>query len=113
MNRQPGNRYTTASYRRAITRGCEIAFGMPTELRKIPKNASPEERARLKAEAARWRQRHCWAPNQLRHLRGTEIRGRFGLEASQTVLGHSRADTTELYAERDFALAEDVMGQFG
>ena len=35
------------------------------------------------------------------------------MESSQTILGHLRADTTELYAERDFALAENVMSQLG
>jgi site-specific recombinase XerC len=86
---------------------------MPRELRVIAHDASTEERLRLKAQAASWRRKHCWSPNQLRHLRGTEIRKRFGLEASQTVLGHSHADTTEIYAERDFVLAESVMSQMG
>ena len=86
---------------------------MPAELRVIPKKASAEERARIEAQAAEWRKEHCWAPNQLRHLRATEIRGQFGLEASQTVLGHSSADTTQLYAERDYTLAENVMAQLG
>jgi integrase len=40
-----------------------------------------------------------WSPNQLRHAAATHIRTRFGLEASQVILGHSRADTTEIYAE--------------
>ncbi len=42
-----------------------------------------------------------------------DFESEFGLESSQTVLGHSRADTTQLYAERDFALAENVMSQLG
>lgn len=82
-SRPIGLRYTRDSYRRAIRRACEKA-GI-----------------------------EVWAPNQLRHLRATEIRGEFGLESSQTVLGHSRADTTQLYAERNFALAENVMGRLG
>jgi integrase len=112
-SRRPGNRYTSASYRRAIARGCEIAFDMPKELRVIPKNVSVDERARLEAEAASWRQEHCWAPNQLRHLRGTEIRGQFGLEAAQVVLGHARADVSQLYAERNVALAKEIARQSG
>ena len=39
----------------------------------------------------------------------TEVRRKFGLEAAQTVLGHARADVTQVYAERDHALAASVM----
>jgi hypothetical protein len=31
-----------------------------------------------------------WAPNRLRHTRGTEVRKQFGLEAAQVVLGHAK-----------------------
>jgi len=40
-----------------------------------------------------------WAPNQLRHSAATEIRAKHGLEAAQVILGHSQANTTEIYAE--------------
>ena len=43
----------------------------------------------------------------------TEIRKRFGLEAAQTVLGHSKADVTQIYAERDHALAARVAREVG
>ena len=71
--RAPSERYATASYRRAIHRACD------------------------KAEVARW------APNQLRHAAATEARREFGLEAAQVVMGHSKADVTQVYAERDLA----------
>jgi integrase len=112
-NRRPGERYTSASYRPAICRACEVAFGMPDELRNVNNIVPAEERRRLDAEAVAWRKRHCWAPNQLRHLRATEIRTQFGLEASQTVLGHTTADTTQIYAERDWLLAERIAGATG
>ncbi len=54
-----------------------------------------------------------WGPNQLRHAAGTEVRREFGLEAAQTVLGHAKADTTEIYAERDSELARQVMAKIG
>ena len=41
-----------------------------------------------------------WAPNQLRHSRATEIRAKYGLEGAQVVLGHDKADVTQIYAER-------------
>lgn len=54
-----------------------------------------------------------WAPNQLRHTYGTEVRQRFGLEAAQVILGHSRADVTQVYAERDSTLALRVAQEMG
>jgi integrase len=54
-----------------------------------------------------------WFPNQLRHSAATEIRSLFGLEAAQTVLGHAKADVTQVYAERDRALAAGVMAKIG
>ncbi len=81
--KRPGDRYTTGSYRRAIERACERAG--------VPK----------------------WAPNQLRHTRGTEIRKEYGLEAAGAVLGHSKVETTQVYAERDQALARRVALESG
>lgn len=49
-----------------------------------------------------------WTPNQLRHLYATEIRAKYGLECSQLMLGHAKADVTQIYAERDFKRALDV-----
>lgn len=97
--RKAGRRYCTASYRRAITRACEIAFGMPGDL----------EAGERKA----WRKANTWAPNRLRHTAATEIRRKFGLEAAQLTLGHSRANITQVYAERDERKAADIMLQVG
>lgn len=65
-------------------------------------------------------QRYCrrhniplWSPNQLRHLHGTRVRQQFGLEGAQVVLGHSRADTTQIYAERDLGLAAKIQELVG
>jgi integrase len=54
-----------------------------------------------------------WHPNQLRHLFATEVRKEHGLEAAQVLLGHSRADVTEVYAERDQRLAATVAAKVG
>jgi integrase len=54
-----------------------------------------------------------WHPNQLRHASGTEIRRRFGADAAQAVLGHSRLSTTEIYAEPSARLASDVASEIG
>ena len=81
--RKFADRYNTDSYRRAIHRACD------------------------KAGLERW------SPNQLRHAAGTEVRRRFGLEATQCVLGHSRADVTQVYAQRDLAKAAEVAKAIG
>jgi uncharacterized protein (TIGR02996 family) len=54
-----------------------------------------------------------WHPNQLRHLFATEVRKEHGLEAAQVMLGHSRADVTQVYAERDQTLAASVAARIG
>jgi integrase len=81
--RRWAERYDTNSYAHAIRRGCEAA-GVP-----------------------------LWSPNRLRHARATEIRKRFGLEAAQVTLGHSKADVTQIYAERDLGLALKVAAECG
>ena len=49
-----------------------------------------------------------WCPLQIRHTALSIIRSRYGLEAAQVVAGHSEANTTEIYAERDETLARKV-----
>lgn len=117
------NRYTKDSYNRAVQRACEIAFGMPSGLRYVNRTVARMKdisearrdaiRIQLNSEAAGWRQKHCWSPNQLRHSRATAIRERYGIEAAQTVLGHADPKVTEIYAERDFAMAANIMQEIG
>jgi integrase len=80
--RPHGNRYTTASYRQAIQRGCE-KVGVPV-----------------------------WAPNQLRHSRATELR-QHGLDLVNTILGHNKIETSQVYAEKDLAAAMELVGRVG
>ena len=54
-----------------------------------------------------------WHPHQLRHTHATEVRRRFGLETAQVALGHSGAQITEVYAERDLSLASKVAQEIG
>ena len=109
--RPPSDRYDVHSYRRAITRACELAFSMPEELRHIPANVADAHERRVRA--AEWRAAHCWAPNRLRHSAATEIRAEFGLEGVQAILGHSRRDTSERYAEKSIPLAREVARRLG
>ena len=81
--RQPGERYNRDAYRNAIKRACRKA-GVPE-----------------------------WYPNQLRHNAATNIRREFGIEAARTVLGHSSAVTSEIYAEMDYGKARDIIAKIG
>jgi site-specific recombinase XerC len=56
----------------------------------------------------RWKKAHCWQPNQLRHAFATRVRKVHGLEAAQVLLGHARADVTQVYAERNEQLAAAI-----
>ena len=99
--RAPGGRYTVDAYRRAIHRAADKAFPAPPEIAKDP------------MKLAEWRSAHRWAPNRLRHSRGTSIRREYGLEGSQVILGHASANITQVYAERDHALAARIAREVG
>lgn len=55
----------------------------------------------------------CWNPYQLRHNAGTEVRSRFGLDGTQVILGHSHAQTSEIYAELDAKKAVEIARRIG
>ncbi len=86
------DRYDTGSYRRAISYAVRAA-----------KRKRADEEPEIPD----------WCPLQLRHSRATEIRRQFGLEAAQVILGHSRADVTQVYAERDLTTALRVARETG
>ena len=77
--------------------------------------ARERQARRRRPRASRSSRRCCPSgrPNQLRHSAATEIRKQFGLEAAQVTLGHSQADVTQIYAERDLTLAAEVMRKIG
>ena len=119
--RAPKERFCPTSYARCIARACELAFPLPAELarRKVHDGHGPKRRetnlewqARLGQAAwmtvLQWRKTHHWHPHQLRHLKATEVRARFGLDATQAILGHSEADVTQLYAQINIEKAADV-----
>lgn len=83
LRKRPRDRFTDHGYAQAVRKGAA--------------------RARVAA----------WHPNQLRHLFATTIRRSHGLEAAQVLLGHQRADVTQVYAERDAALAVAVAEAVG
>lgn len=81
--RPPGQRYTTDSYGRAIHYACRRA-GIEN-----------------------------WSPNRLRHAFATEVRKQYGLEAAQLLLGHAKADVTQVYAERDLSKGIEIARKIG
>jgi len=109
--------YTRDSYRRAIYYACKKAFPPEGVLRKKEDETWKKYSARLtkkqKTELRQWDKAHRFHPHQLRHNYATYIRKQFGLEASQVLLGHSRADVTQIYAERDMTKAEEVARKIG
>lgn len=96
------DKYTTRTYRQLVTRARKEA------------NADAIESARKKGQQIEDKadlvQR--WGPNQLRHTRATELR-KHGIDNVKTILGHSRVETTEIYAEKDLAAAMEVVGRVG
>ena len=95
----PGDHYTRNAYCQAITRAIRSVNHKRTkEAKKAAKKAVLLPR---------------WHANQLRHTRATEIRRTYGLEAAQVILGHAKADVTQVYAERDHALGAEVMKKIG
>jgi integrase len=116
---------TVASYRRAIERGCDMAFPLPEHLARQKVRASRGSRwetateweARLGAEGWKqlkaWRRAHRWHPHQLRHSAGTHLRREFGIEVARIILGHRSISMTELYAEIDDTKAKQVMRKIG
>jgi integrase len=105
------------SYRQAIHYACDRAFDAPFPLGQADGESNQARLRRLtasqKAELEEWRQHHRWHPNQLRHTKATEIRKQFGLEAAQCILGHTAANITEVYAERDHEKAREVARKIG
>jgi integrase len=115
--RPPDEKYNAASYAHAVARACDKAFLPPTPLAQRDDETHAEWWDRLtdvqRGEVKAWRKAHCWHPNQLRHSFATRVRKGHGLEAAQVLLGHSRADVTQVYAERNEALAAEIAAKIG
>ena len=97
--KQPGDRYTTGSLGHAVEYACRAAW--------------PPPKGTTGDELRQWRRDHRWNLHQLRHSYATTVRREHGLEAAQVLLGHSRADVTQVYAERDSAKAIEVARRIG
>lgn len=109
-------RYTTLrSNRKSKVQPSQASRAKPSDV--LKRRTRPMYSKETYAQAVR---RACdragvpaWHPNQLRHTFATEVRSRHGLEAAQVLLGHRKADVTQVYAERDRKLAEGVAAAIG
>ena len=95
--RQPAGVYSVTSYGRSVGRAV-VRANRRRERLAGPDNFDPVPH---------------WHPNQLRHAHGTRVRREYGLEAAQVVLGHARADVTQVYAEADMTQAARVAAEIG
>lgn len=102
-SRQPkrfkGDRYTTASYRRAIGRACQLAD-----------RQAHKQQADIPADQTII---PTWHPHQLRHNSATVLRKEFGLEMARIVLGHHSPFVTQIYAEKDREQAMNALAKIG
>src|SRR5690606_9043564 len=92
-DRDVGDIYTAATFRRAIARAVKAANRTRAGegLGPIPN----------------------WFPYQLRHAAATRIRKLHGLEMVRILLGHSSAKMSEVYAEADLEKARALMADAG
>jgi len=115
--RPPALLYDVNSYGHAIDRACDRAFPPPAPFGQREGETAAKWAARLSdeecADLKAWRTAHRWHPNQLRHTFATRVRKQHGLEAAQVLLGHCRADVTQVYAERNEELAATVAAMIG
>ena len=54
-----------------------------------------------------------WHPHQLRHLAGSMVRDKYGLDAAQAFLGHATAKTSEIYAKVKTDLSKQAAEEIG
>ena len=102
------DRYDVASLGKSINYG--ILKADRAERQKI----NPQDkRLKLKKEEHDERLVPHWHPHQLRHTAATRLRKEFGIELTRVILGHTSAEVTTIYAERDIGLAINAMSKAG
>jgi len=115
--RRPAKRYNTQTYGLAVDRACDRVFLPSGDVAQRAEESKLSWWGRLsekqQEEVKMWRKEHRWHPNQLRHAFATNVRKAHGLEAAQVLLGHTRADVTQVYAERNGELAATVAAKIG
>jgi site-specific recombinase XerD len=106
-------RYDRRGYRQAVVRACDKANAAALKALAIglaKAGRTPQEIAQA-LEGKRPVPR--WSPLQLRHAAATAIRAKYGVEAAKVILGHTKVETTQIYAERDLRKAREIMAEIG
>ena len=86
--RTAGYCYTTGTYGKAILRACDKAFPPPSTMKK-------------KDEIKEWQSNHRWSPNRLRHSFATTTTKEHDIVVASILMGHAKADVTQIYAQQD------------
>ena len=115
--KQPGERYDTNSYRRAVEYVTRRAFPPPPTLarkwgetrKQWQTRLGPKEWARLLQHV----KAHHWSTHQLRHAFGTHVINAFTAEHAQRALGHSSMKATAIYAKLSLEKAKEVARAIG
>jgi integrase len=97
------------SFSKAVRTACEVAFGMPKELRKPAKELTNAQ----KASAREWRREHTWTPHWLRHTVATRIADELGTEAAQRLAGHATRAMAEHYSRAAERQAVEAVKRLG
>jgi integrase len=103
----PRDQYAVGAYSRAIRQAC---LRLEANRREV---SMKEFLAMLKSGEVKAADVPTFHPNQLRHLKATEIRRKYGIDAARVVLGHRSPQITETYAEIDVNKAAEVMAKLG
>jgi integrase len=97
--KSPGDRYTTASYGKAVRYACRKADkARREELVAAARAADPQADVTEIVEKVYVPE---WGVHRLRHNAATAIRDEFGVEMAQFALGHASMNATLIYAGAD------------
>jgi hypothetical protein len=105
--------YNRRSYRVAISRACDKANAVALRNRAEDLTAVGRTAEEIQRELEGQRLVPRWSPLQLRHTAATAIRAKYGVEAAKVILGHTKVETTQIYAERDLGKAQEIMAEIG
>jgi integrase len=106
--RVPKEHYRRRSFRLAIHRGSRKARGKrAVELYREGLLTIRQAYKRALQELP------SWSPLQLRHTAATQLQAKYGIEAARVILGHSKVETSQIYAERDLGRAKQIMQEIG
>ena len=111
-------RQVPPGYSHAVARACDRAFPPPGKLAQR-KNETYDEwwNGRLNAiqreEVKQWRKETAGNPTSFATRSRRECGSNTDSEAAQVMLGHARADVTQVYAERNEAVAVGIAAKIG